>query len=1520
MSNPDEVIAPIKAPIASAPLTHIQRHAATFALCLIVLLGAILRLNGRDWDDSHYLNPDERFMTMVATGISWPSSIAEYFDSAVSPLNPYNNNFPTYVYGTLPLFLGKLAGDLSDNNVYGNFHLAGRSLSTIFDLTTVVLVYFVGRRLFGVRTGLLASLLMSLTALNIQASHFFTADAYLATFILATFLMILKANERGRWWEYLAAGTFAGLAIATKLSGLPAVAMLLLPAVETIRRFGWRSLLHAPRARSLSPLLGVVLALLGFIWAFRIAQPYAFAGPGLFNFHFDPRWSSDIEYWRRVQSGEIDMPPSHQWASRAPLVFLLKNLVLWGMGIPLGITALLGLALGGVRIATARRWPPTWQVILVGWPAFHILYYGTAFIKTMRYVLPAYPFLVLLAAALLVHFWESGSARVPSRIRLRALPAMIVVLATAAYAIAFSGIYSQDTTRIAASRWVYDNVPLGSVVLTEHWDDGIPLLFPDEPTGAYQGTELQLYADDNLGKLIGEDKENGQPGIINQLNEAEYIFVTSNRLYLSIPRIPERFPVSTEYYRMLFSGELGFELVETFTSRPTLFGFELNDDGAEEAFTVYDHPKVLIFKKTPAYDGAKVEAHLIETLNNAGPILNLRPIETGKNFLMFDEAERLVQQAGGTWSSMFDRDDMANRHPIRFWYLALQLMALAAMPLCWRAFRGLPDRGYAISKTIGLLTAGYIAWLLPSLKIVSFGRSVVLIGIGLTAVASAIVVLPRYREFVSDLRSRWREILFVELLFLGSFFLFVYFRSVNPDLWHPYRGGEKPMEFAYFNAVIRSTHFPAIDPWFAGGYINYYYYGYVLLASVARLTGVIPSVAFNLAVPTLFAMLVLNTWGFVRNILSMLKFNSRARWSLLLAALTGPLFVVGLGNLDLARRLGRGQYEFADVFQGDDSTGLGTLVDIVRGVYRSITDFHVTNGDAYWAPTRVIPDTVNEFPYFTFLFSDFHPHMVGLTATSAVLVVALAILQSRRWPIDRSVAPIESTSEFFPNQSNLSHFVYSMRQRVSIDRVLMVVLTAFMTGTLYPLNTWDFPTYLLLVVGAFALLELLGTVGESESLTWSLSFDSLRRVAILSLSTVVLGRIFFIPYFAHYQQPNSGFDAWTQSSTTTDEFLLIHGVMLFFVVTYLLAELSTMASNVNVTIPSVLGSRWVSLPSQPETRTLAITFGQTAYTMNPMIILASFVGVLAFMAIWRDHLLWLLGALVILVAAVAWKRRTEPIHLFLCAMAGLAIAISGAVEKYALRGDIGRFNTVFKFYLQIWVLLALVAAVGSVLLVVRHRSLLTPAARRAWSVVAIVLILAGFVYPLIATPARLDDRFNELPRTLDGTTYMTQASYDDAIPGSGEIVAYPLEHDLVAINWLLDNVKGSPVILEGITGLYRWGSRVSVYTGLPTVLGWDWHQTQQRAGYGELINQRRDQVNFMFNEDVNFVDIQPMLDTFHVRYIYVGDLERLYYSEAGLRKFDNAVDDGLVTIAFQTDAVTIYEYSPPNVASAGAAS
>jgi uncharacterized membrane protein len=198
--------------------------------------------------------------------------------------------------------------------------------------------------------------------------------------------------------------------------------------------------------------------------------------------------------------------------------------------------------------------------------------------------------------------------------------------------------------------------------------------------------------------------------------------------------------------------------------------------------------------------------------------------------------------------------------------------------------------------------------------------------------------------------------------------------------------------------------------------------------------------------------------------------------------------------------------------------------------------------------------------------------------------------------------------------------------------------------------------------------------------------------------------------------------------------------------------------------------------------------------------------------------------------------------------------------------------------------------------------------RAVWAIFAVVFIVAGLSYPVQATPARLDDRFQEMPRTLDGMTYMTEAVYDDAGPDGSPGATYPLVGDYEAIRWLQDNVQGSPVVLEGNTQLYRWGSRVSIYTGLPTVLGWDWHQTQQRAGYGDLIQERKADVEQMLGGRVSFAAIQPLLDKYHVRYIYIGDLERTYYNTAGLRKFEVAANAGQLTVVYDADGVKIYRY------------
>ena len=164
--------------------------------------------------------------------------------------------------------------------------------------------------------------------------------------------------------------------------------------------------------------------------------------------------------------------------------------------------------------------------------------------------------------------------------------------------LAFSSIYSRTHTRVAASRWIYANIPAGSTLANEHWDDWLPIGGMDGKSsygdnGLFKSVEMANYEDDTPAKL---------DGMVQNLASADYVILSSNRLYDSIPRLPVRYPMTIRYYQLLFGGQLGFERVATFTSYPTLFGLQIPDQAAEESFSVYDHPKVQIFRKTSAFD------------------------------------------------------------------------------------------------------------------------------------------------------------------------------------------------------------------------------------------------------------------------------------------------------------------------------------------------------------------------------------------------------------------------------------------------------------------------------------------------------------------------------------------------------------------------------------------------------------------------------------------------------------------------------------------------------------------------------------------------------------------------------------------------------------------------------------------------------------------------------------------------------------------------------------------------------
>lgn len=1506
-------------PPARTPLAGAARWAPGL-LGAILLVAAALRFVGLNWDDGHHLHPDERFITMVAERIRIPSSVEEYFDTARSPLNPYNKDFGSYVYGTFPLFFVRAVAEAIQGPAnalpvptsgpvgdflrgwraatgYGEIILVGRALSGIADILTIVLIFLIGRRLYGSGVGLLAAFLASFTVLQIQAAHFFTAESPLTLFCTLAFYLAIRVSETIslRYWALL--GIVTGLAAATKITALMLGAVVL--AASWVLWYRTTRLREAPERRKYAiedvvTGLAVVgaLALVGF----RIAQPYAFTGPSLFDVAANPKYVADLETWQRFATGEADYPPSHQWTGATPYVWQLTNMTLWGMGPPLVLAAWLGFALAAAQFIRDPRRHYGHLLGLV-WVGLNFAYWGVQFTKPMRYLLPIYPQLTIFAAFFVVWAWQWARSeawppvlgiRSPG-ILLRAVGragAVGVVGWTVLYGLAFASIYTRPTTRVAASEWIYEHVPPQSRIAWEHWDDPLPLrIGGNDAFAIYKGVELPMYNEDTVDK---------RSLLISKLDEADYIVLSSNRLYGAIPKLPQRYPMTTRYYGALFAGELGFEPVAELTSRPALFGVELNDDSAEELFTVYEHPKVTIFKKSPSYSTTQVR-RVLEEVPLDHVVRGLKPIQARTGGLLLSPAQEAAARAGGTWSEMFRKDSLSNAIPLLVWYLTVQLLGLAALPLTWFVCRRLADGGYPLSKTIGLVAIAYVPWLLASVNLMPYGRLSVLLAAAFLGAASALVLARHGEDFLHQIALRWRPIVAAEALFGVAFLAFTAIRAANPDLWHANYGGEKPMDYAYLNAVIKTTWFPPYDPWFAGGYINYYYFGQVIVGSLTKLTGIVPWVAFNLAIPTIAALTAISVGSAVYNLLLSRPAApvGRQLWAIT-GGMIGAVLAVVSGNLhgfvqlvDWLAKLGREPLQ-------SSIPGVAGALGVVRGAWILLT----SSGDLppftfdFWAPTRVINAgsptieptiPITEFPFFTFLYGDLHAHMIAMPLGLMVVGLAVNLIRQPPWVPAVFGRPLRETAAAVP------------RAAVSSGG-LTLLLAGLMIGIIRMTNSWDYPTYLGLIGAAVLLAEAVRSQRQ-----WGVVIG---RTVVLAGLVAVASQLLIGPYIRHYELFYAGLEL-SKFRTPAPHYLIIMGCFLGIAGLYLGFQLSALRNRLAHGALSTLAI--VSAPTSSRSISAAgtLTSALSQTEAGRWDGLAVGLGVAAaFLAV----LLLLAGIPVVGIAVagigalgmVAILRQPAASTLLALLLVATALAITAGVEIVVLKGDIGRMNTVFKFYLQAWLFLAIAGGVLLVLLGRRGRGSgwLRAGYRGRLAIALIVLMAMTLIYPILGTPAKLQHRFLFLPPSLDGMEYMSQARYQDE---KGDMM---LPDDFAAINWMLDTLPGSPVIVEGLAPLYHWRSRVSIYTGLPTVIGWDWHQKQQRGDFGSMVDDRVKDVDTIFASPSPEA-VRPLLDRYKVDYVYVGGLERGYYPRPGIEKFDRMVGSSLERI-YQHGVVTIY--------------
>ncbi|HET8844683.1 MAG TPA: DUF2298 domain-containing protein, partial [Ktedonobacteraceae bacterium] len=794
-----------------------------------------------------------------------------------------------------------------------------------------------------------------------------------------------------------------------------------------------------------------------------------------------------------VARGLIDLPFVRQFAGTIPYVYELQNMVLWGMGVLLGLAALAGLIWLCWRIWHHEM--ASWLVLL-SWVVVYGAINGSFYTKYMRYMLPLYPLLILMGACMLVYlttlnFTDRGIVWARwGKIGSSTLIGLVLA-GTLFQCLAQANIYSQPNTRVQLSNWIYKNLSPGTVLTYEVWDDAMPVatdghnpfVYPQATYKDAQGnlaTGLPLYDDDTLSKA---------QAIAAILMQTGAITMPTDRLDKSIPRVPARYPLTIHYYNLLYSGQLGFHLAATFEEHPSFLGITLNDSDADESYTVFDHPVSRVFVKDtvfPFQSADQLVAKLLEGIQL--PVANAH--QTGaQQSLLLTSQQIADNQDSPPFAQQFPADSLANRWPVLFWWFALTLLGLLVYPFAFLVLRGLADRGYLFAKTLGLLLLGYLCWQLAAWRLVAFSHISTLFVVIFLASVALLLVLWLRRTLWAFIREHWRLLLIEECLFTLALLLFIIIRSFNPDLWNPGLGGEKPMELAFLNGILRSPYMPPYDPWFSGGTINYYYFGYVIIAGLIKLTSIIPTTAFNLAIPTLFALTFSGACSIV--------YSFSRSWPL---ALLGGFLVALVGNLDGAVQL------------------LQQLGYLFQHLPVPIFD--------YWHSSRVISGVIHEFPFWSFLFADLHPHVIGMPL--AVLMLGLI---ASLWLTPRLTSDVH------------------LEERVS--RFCYYLLIAFVFGSIACVNPWDMPVYALLLGAGLLINNFYVQREETLLLRWI----GVGKTLFFFLILYGLGYLYYWPFYAYYQQLYVNGIGKVAQSTSIGDYLHVSGIWFFLLVSFLLVEL-----------------------------------------------------------------------------------------------------------------------------------------------------------------------------------------------------------------------------------------------------------------------------------------------------------------------------------------------------------------------------
>ncbi|NMB88441.1 MAG: hypothetical protein GYA17_08780, partial [Chloroflexi bacterium] len=847
------------------------------------------------------------------------------------------------------------------------------------------------------------------------------------------------------------------------------------------------------------------------------------------------------------------------------------------------------------------------------------------------------------------------------------------------------------------------------------------------------------------------------------------------------------------------------------------------------------------------------------------------------------------------------------------WYLVVTLLGWLAWPVAFRLFRSLPDRGYALSRALGLLLWGFIFWSLASLGVLQNDSGGVFLALLIFAAISVIgFARPHWSELVRWAKEQARVLIACELIFLAGLVAMAVMRSADPAI----SGTEKPMEMAFINGILRSPQFPPGDPWLSGYAISYYYFGYVMVAMLTRLTGVQPNVAFNLAIAVWFALVALGSYGIMFNLLALWRRSRPSRaapamekpslgWPLL-----GPFSILILSNIEgFLEVLHSGGLFWRQAPDGSWVSSFWNWLGILELNQPPTPPFtwlpERLSGIWWWRASRVLNDldlahnsveVIDEFPFFSFYLADLHPHV--LVMPFALLAIGLCLqlylyCSREPWPrpaylgwlwnwINGAAAPLRQTG-----------ITFWLRQPF-----FWVSVLAF--GGLGFLNIWDFPIYVGLFSAVYTFVQyrqqgwsgrrivefievalLLGVAGLGAYYPFYVGFSSQAGGILPSLSFFTRGVHFWV-MFATLLLPVTVWLIYLWRQKDGHRGLLRQGFKFAAIAVGGLWLASYVLGFIGVSLPLIGNLMLNAQPGEGQGGSLALTLinlgdlllSRHGAITGSQLLGQSLINRLASPGTWVTllagiTLVWgLLGRFrsqdepapadtegETSLGAQAPDRPISPVP-FVLLLVLLGAGLTLAPEFVYLRDQFGtRMNTIFKFYFQTWILWGLAAAFASAVLLQSLRGLWGSVYRAGWS----VLIIMGLVYPYFGVFYRFQHQdLNAL--TLDGAAYIEQFS--------------PNEMD--AIRWLRQADYGylAEATIPGASYNPSYG-RMATHSGLPNVLGWPGHESQWRGGAAEMGS--RDADLRRLYETGSWDEAQVVIRQYGIRYIVVGGQERLTY-------------------------------------------